>query len=146
MNSQPTCQILTSQSIKTGRRAWPTHDHGEKSQKQLPSPPVMAGWIFASKVNLKCILKNWTWSWSHLKTSNLSVNNFKQILDLDGSIPEPVIKSGDTGHWIPSFDSCHFITTWMCNIRLHWAPKLARKCEDKNFLGWTDFLSYGAPL
>ena len=146
MNSQPTCQILTSQSIKTGRRAWPTHDHGEKSQKQLPSPPVMAGWSFASKVNLKCILKNWTWSWSHLKTSNLLVNNFKQILDLDGSIPEPVIKSGDTCHWIPSLAAV-ILSQHGCAISGYtWAPKLARRCEDKNFLGWTDFLSYWAPL
>ena len=28
-----TCQTLTNQSIKIGRRAWPTRDHGEKSQK-----------------------------------------------------------------------------------------------------------------
>ena len=48
-----TCQILTNQSIKIGRRAWPTRDHGEKSQKQLSSLPVTAGWIFASEVSLK---------------------------------------------------------------------------------------------
>ena len=30
-----TCQILTNQSIKIGRRAWPTRDLGEKSKKQL---------------------------------------------------------------------------------------------------------------
>ena len=30
-----TCQILTNQSVKTGRRAWPTRDHREKGQKQL---------------------------------------------------------------------------------------------------------------
>ena len=48
-----TCQILTNQSIKTGRRAWPTRDHGEQSQKQLSSLPVIAGWIFASEVSFK---------------------------------------------------------------------------------------------
>ena len=48
-----TCQILTNQSIKIGRRAWPTREHGEKSQKQLSSLPVAAGWIFASEVSLK---------------------------------------------------------------------------------------------
>ena len=32
---EPTCQILTNQSIKSGSRAWPTRDLGEKSQKQL---------------------------------------------------------------------------------------------------------------
>ena len=31
------CQILTNQSIKIKRRVWPTRDHGEKSQKRLPS-------------------------------------------------------------------------------------------------------------
>ena len=30
-----------------------------------------------------------------MKTSNLSVDNFKKILDLDGSTPEPVIGSSD---------------------------------------------------
>ena len=33
-----TCQILTNQSSKIGRRAWPTRDHGEKSEKHLSSP------------------------------------------------------------------------------------------------------------
>ena len=45
--------ILTNQSMKIGRRAWPTRDHGEKSQKQLSSLPVIAGWIFVSEVSLK---------------------------------------------------------------------------------------------
>ena len=54
------------------------------------------------------------------------------ILDLDGSIPEPTIWSGGTGRQVPCFDSCQFITTWMCNIRLQ-APKLARKCEIKHW-------------
>ena len=44
-----TCQILTNQSIKIGRRVWPTLDHGEKSQNQLSSLPVIAGWLFASE-------------------------------------------------------------------------------------------------
>ena len=63
-----------------------TRDHGEKSQKQLPSVPVKAGWItfcprsvwnqnfiFAThKHNLFPMhLKN------HLKTSNLSADNLK---------------------------------------------------------------------
>ena len=34
-------------------RAWPTHDHNEKSQKQPSSLPVKTGWIFASEVSLK---------------------------------------------------------------------------------------------
>ena len=48
-----TCQILTNRSIKIGCRAWPTHDHGEKSQKQPSSLHVKTGWIFASEVSLK---------------------------------------------------------------------------------------------
>ena len=46
-----TCQILTNQNIKIGRRAWSTRD--EKSQKRLPSLHVKAGWIFASEVSSK---------------------------------------------------------------------------------------------
>ena len=76
-----------------------------------------------------------------MKTSNLSADNFKKILDLDkshmaldldGSTPEPAIGSGDTVQRIPCSDSCQLITTLMCNIRLH-APKLARKCESKHW-------------
>ena len=44
-----TCQILTSQRIQIGRRAWPAREH----EKQLFSLPVIAGWIFASEVSLK---------------------------------------------------------------------------------------------
>ena len=35
-----------------------------------------------------------------MKNSNLSEDNFKKILDLDGSIPEPAKQSGDTGQRI----------------------------------------------
>ena len=47
------CQILTNHSIKIGRRAWPTRDHGEQNQNELSSLSVIAGWIFASGVSLK---------------------------------------------------------------------------------------------
>ena len=37
-----TCQFLTNQSIKIGRRAWPTRDHGKKRS----SPPVfLKNWL-----------------------------------------------------------------------------------------------------
>ena len=52
----------------------------------------------------------------------------KRRRNLDGSTPEPAIRSGDTGQQIPCFDSCQLTTTWMCNIRLQ-APKLAGKCS-----------------
>ena len=51
-----------------------------------------------------------------MKTSNLSADNFKKILDLGGSTPEPAIRSGVTGQRIPCFDSCQFNTTLMCNM------------------------------
>ena len=57
------------------------------------------------------------------------------ILDLDGSIPEPMIWSGDTGRRIPCFDSCQLITTWTCNIRLQ-APKLARRVSVRLNIGF----------
>ena len=61
-----------------------------------------------------------------------------KILDLDESIPEPAIPSGDI-RWLADtcFDSCQLIPTFMCNISAicasgcSWAPKLARKCETK---------------
>ena len=52
----------------------------------------------------------------HLKNSNLSADNFKEILDLDGSAPEPAVLSSDTGQRIPYFDSCQLITTLMSNM------------------------------
>ena len=57
------------------------------------------------------------------KPSNSSADNYKKILDLDGSTPEPAKRSGDTGQRIPCFNSCQLITTLMCN---QWAPKEAR--------------------
>ena len=46
-----TCKILTNQSIKIGRGAWPTRDHGNNRS----SPPVFKkNWLnFASEVSLK---------------------------------------------------------------------------------------------
>ena len=68
----------------------------------------------------------------HLKSSKLSANTFKILLELRGSIPEPAIRSDDTGQQKHCFDSCQLIKTWMYNIRLQ-APKLARKCEIKHW-------------
>ena len=55
-----------------------------------------------------------------------------KTLELSGSIPEPAIRSGDTGQQKHYFDSCQLIKTWMYNIRLQ-APKLARKREIKHW-------------
>ena len=38
----------------------------------------------------------------HLKTINLSADNFKKILDLDGATLAPAIQPSDTGQRIPS--------------------------------------------
>ena len=37
---------------------------------------------------------------------------FAEKQALNGSKPEPAIRSCDTGHRKPCFDSCHFTTTW----------------------------------
>ena len=39
-----------------------------------------------------------------------------KILDLNGSTPEPAIRSGDASQRIPCFGSCQLITTLMCNM------------------------------
>ena len=66
-----------------------------------------------------------------MKKSKLSADNFKKILKLDGSTPEPAIRSGNTGQRIPCFDSC------FDNIDVQstspWAPKVVRKCESKHW-------------
>ena len=49
----------------------------------------------------------------------LSADNFKKLLALDGSTPEPAIRPGDTGQRIPCLDSCQMITTL---IVFSWAP------------------------
>ena len=68
----------------------------------------------------------------------LSADNFKKISDLDGSTPDPAIRSGDTGQRIPCFDSCQLITTLMYNICVQYqsscASKLAGKCEIEHWL------------
>ena len=83
-----TCQILTNQSIKIKRRAWPTRDNGEKSQKRLPSldefsrprsvwNPNFNGAAHEHNLFHMHFKKNWTWACDHLKSSNLSADNFK---------------------------------------------------------------------
>ena len=54
-----------------------------------------------------------------LKTTRVSNYNldfmvicFAEKQALNGSKPEPAIRSCDTGHRKPCFDSCHFTTTW----------------------------------
>ena len=67
-----------------------------------------------------------------MKSINLSADTLKKTLELSGSIPEPAIRSGDTGQQKHYFDSYQLIKTWMYNIRLQ-APKLARKCNIKHW-------------
>ena len=58
--------------------------------------------------------------------SKFSADNFKKVLDLDGSTPEPAIRSGDTFQRIPCVDICQLITTLMCN---QFSPGLPKKLE-----------------
>ena len=67
-----------------------------------------------------------------LKSTNLSVDAFNKTLELSEAIPEPAIRSGNTGQQKHCFDSCQLIKTGMYNIRLQ-APKLARKYEIKHW-------------
>ena len=61
-----------------------------KTLKKFPNPP---------KHNLFPMhLKN------HLKTSNLSEDNLKKIVDLDESILEPVMRAADLGQRISCFN------------------------------------------
>ena len=105
-----------------------------------------------------CIFQiNYTWACDHLKTGNLSADNFQKILDLNGSTPEPAIRSNDTSPRTAVNWSQHW-----CSKCVHYqfscAPQLARKYELEhwspvvrtdgrctvtwlpNFLGWVDFL------
>ena len=59
----------------------------------------------------------------------LSADNFKRVLDLDGSTLEPALRSGDTGQRMPCFDSCQLIID--VQLVFSWAPKLA-KCVRVN--------------
>ena len=62
------------------------------------------------------------------ETGNMSVDNFKKILDLGlgGSTLEPTVRSGDTGQL--SID--HNIDV---QLVFSCSPKLARKCESKHW-------------
>ena len=129
-----------------GRRAWPVRDHGEKSQKQLPSRLQKLA-EFSRPESIKILIErlmNTTFPRAfkkpkidHLKTSYLSADNFKKIRKhkrdwsssfslgkQDESTPEPAIPSCDTDQQIPCFESFQLATTWMWNIRLQ-APILA---------------------
>ena len=83
-----------------------------------------------------------------MKTSNLSADNF----DLDGSTPEPSIRSSDTSQRMPGFDSFQLITTLMSKY-VYYYTLVPCGADGQavyghilpNFLGWVDFLSYGAP-
>ena len=107
-------------------------DHGKKRS----SPPVfLKTWLnfrFRGQFEIKILIvpghsdMNTTYiSYESLEKINLSqrssengnfsANNFKKILDLDGSTLKPAVRSGDTGQPIPCFDSCQLITTLMCN-------------------------------
>ena len=126
-----TCHILTNQSTEIARRAWPTRDHGKKRS----SPPLfLKKWLnfcVRGQFEIKILTVQghsdinttyFIWiigkidlSLRSFETGNLSADNFKKVLDLDGLTLEPAVRSGDTGQRISCFDSCQLITILMCN-------------------------------
>ena len=68
-----------------------------------------------------------------MKTSNLSADNIKKVLNLDGLTPEPVIRSGYAGQQIPCFDSCQSDHNIDAQLASSWVPKVVRKCESKHW-------------
>ena len=128
-----TCQILTNKNIKIGHRAWPIRDHGGKLNA-TSSLPVITAWIFASEVsliqNFNCaahkhnifymnLKKKSTWACDHLKTSNLSADNFKKYFSLMGWHRSPWYVrwywSADTLFWQLSIDP-NIDVKYECNI------------------------------
>ena len=53
----------------------------------------------------------------------MSADYLNKTIELSGSIPEPGIRSGNTGQQKHCFDTCQLIETWMYNIRLQ-APNV----------------------
>ena len=154
----------------------------EKSQKRLPSLPVKAGWILGSEVSLKskfwkcgswtrliscAFLKNWTWACDHLKSSNLSADNFKNIRTqwVNTRAHDTIRRywSADTLFRQLSIDQnmdVHYrvagsqtsLKVWDYTLVCLWCGRTedrASRCTVTwmpNFLGWKDFLSYEPPL
>ena len=158
--------MLTNQNIKIGRRTWSTRD-SEKRQKRLPSRHVKAGWIVASDVSSKskcgswtrlssyAFLKNWTWACDQLKSSNLSADNFKENTRtqwVDTWARDTVRRnwSAETLFWQLSINQNMDVQYLILNIGMPVARADGRsggRCMVTwlpNFLGWIDFLSYGA--
>ena len=82
--------------------------------------------------------KNYTWACNHLKTSNLSEDNFKKILDLHGRHLSPwygqvILVSG-----YPVLTAVNWSHHW-CAICVQYqsscSPKLPRKCEIEHWYG-----------
>ena len=146
-----TRQILNNQSIKLGRRAWPTGDHGENSQKQLPNP---AGFSPPRSVEIKILivrLMNTTKKIELEPAIIWKVVTYQRIVSKKHSNSVSRYLSPRYGQAVHRFDSCQFTTTWMVtwmyNIRLQ-APNLARKCEIKHWYAcWADGqIRYGCQL
>ena len=52
-------------------------------------------------------------------------------------IPGPAMQSCDTGQWIPFFDSCQLITTWMSNTKFYTDSIKVCHFASANMKGWT---------
>ena len=77
---------------------------------------------------------------SNRKTSTWSAVNFKKHLTSMSCQLEPTIWSCDTGQWIPCFDRCQLIISWMSNTKeVCSKPRLHVSLS-------TCYLEYGSPL
>ena len=114
-------KFWTILSIKIGRRAWSTRWLWWEKWKAsvLPACNSWLNFSLRGQLEIKILIVqpiNTTYFMWFKTKLNLSADNFKKILDLDGSTPEPVTRSGHTGQWITRFDSCKLITTLMSNM------------------------------
>ena len=61
-------------------------------------------------------------------------------------IPEPAMQSCDTGKWIPFFDSCQLITTWMSNTKFYTDSIKVCHFPYTNMKGWTYVWTYSVRM
>ena len=127
-------------SIKIGRRAWPTRDHGhygEQSQKQLST--CWLNFRVRGQFEIKILIVRHinryelTWACDHLKTSNLSADDFKNTWPrwVDTSARDTVkwYWSADTLFWQMSIDH-NIDVQYACIYQFSCASKLAISVQD----------------
>ena len=143
-----TCQMLTKQSTKIGRTAWPACDH----RKKRSSPPVfLKNWLnflVRDQSEIKILIVRghrdinttyFIWiiakiylSLRSFETGTLTADNFKKYsTSMGGQWVRGTVRwywSADTLFWQLLID--HNIDV---QLVFSWAPKLARKFESKHW-------------